>query len=56
MSEQDLRIIQEKHLAGTLRPNELDHAGLSLLHYAAFEGQLLCVKCLVSYGADINVR
>jgi len=43
MSEQALRIIQEKYSSGTLRPNELDHSGLSLLHYAAFEGQMLCV-------------
>ncbi|XP_066936997.1 espin-like isoform X2 [Clytia hemisphaerica] len=56
MSEQALRTIQEAYSNGTLRPNVLDQRGLSLLHYAAFDGQLLCVKCLINYGADIHAR
>ena len=56
MSEQALRNIQEAYSTGTLRPNALDGSGLSLLHYAAYDGQLLCVKCLISYGADIHAR
>ena len=56
MSEQALRNIQEAYSNGTLRPNALDNSGLSLLHYAAYDGQLLCVKCLITYGADIHAR
>ena len=56
MSEQALRTIQEAYSNGTLRPNVLDQRGLSLLHYAAYDGQLLCVKCLINYGADIHAR
>lgn len=56
MSEQFLRCIQEKHTSGSLKPNELDHSGLSLVHQAAKDGQLTCLKWLMKFGGDIDVK
>ena len=56
MTEQLLRSLQEKHTSGSLKPNELDNSGLSLLHQAASDGQLTCMKWLVKYGGDPGIR
>lgn len=56
MTEQLLRSLQDKYTSGLLRPNDLDNSGLSLIHQAAADGQLTCLKWLIKHGGDPNLR
>lgn len=56
MTEQLLRSLQDKYTSGSLRPNDLDNSGLSLIHQAAADGQLTCLKWLIKHGGDPNLR
>ena len=39
-----------------LDPDQADHAGWRLIHYASGNGRLNIVKCLVKHGANINAK
>ena len=47
-----LKSLEERYAAGTLNPNQLDETGLSLVHQAAYDGQLTCFKWLLQHGGD----
>ncbi|KAK6643078.1 hypothetical protein RUM43_004581 [Polyplax serrata] len=56
VKEKNLEMVK-RHSANVVSVNELDEAGMSLLHWAADRGSLDVVKYLVdTLGADVNVR